>query len=77
MRRYREAPEKSGRGRRRPRRGKESGEHLGRYWTDALEDVQGDPCRHKEIWDGRSEGDTVDLRQIQEDPEEKLGDPTI
>jgi hypothetical protein len=63
MRRYREAPEKSGRGRRRPGRGKESGEDLGRYWTDALESSrESDPCRHKEIWDGRSRGD---LRKIQ------------
>jgi hypothetical protein len=26
---------------------------------------------------GRSKGNTVDLRQIQEDPEETLEDPTI
>jgi ElaB/YqjD/DUF883 family membrane-anchored ribosome-binding protein len=27
---------------------------LERYWTEALEEIHGDPWRHKEIWSGRS-----------------------
>jgi hypothetical protein len=26
-----------------------SGEDLGRFWTEALDKIQSEPCRHKEI----------------------------